>query len=143
MSRCNSFQRLTAPHSGSRVSVEFQVDKILVSYIGTPDALLAAGAIEAPMAVAGRRGAQGRCDSKGNYFVRIKRPNGEISVRRHFRNGADAAGLPGVNAADCISCEAGKRQERVRLEAAFDTPEIRRSMMRLIVNNDAGESANG
>src|SRR5437868_1046474 len=80
----NHFDRLPAPHD----DVQFSAPPggYYVEYVGSRDALIAAGAIEPYMAL-GARKANRNTDDNGLYWTRVWHANCKVKILRSASNG--------------------------------------------------------
>lgn len=89
------WRALASPHETASVAVYWFRNHISVSYLGQPEALIAAGAIEPAMALPGRRGLELR-DSFGDRFRRDRYKDGDLRIQRLITSTQRARSLPGV-----------------------------------------------
>lgn len=95
------FVPLPSPHDDVLFRHVVTDQYICAQYIGTPPALIDAGAIDRYMVGDGPRGLSGR-DASGERFRRSGYANGTLRIDRFARNRKQARTLPGVTA-DCTT----------------------------------------
>jgi hypothetical protein len=110
---------LPAPHDSVRIEVgPAEPGQIYVRYEGSPDALLAAGAIDRLM-VEAPSDAHGGRDARARPYVREALAAGQLRITRRFSSIKKAMDLPGIGGSSPLQ---------------VDTPIARKPTLRLIIN---------